>query len=145
MGRARQLPARVYLDGVTRAGGIAVLLPPQPVDDGVAARVLAGLDGLIITGGKDVDPAAYGHPPHPATDEPARDRDQWEFALLAAALRDGTPVLGICRGAQLLNVALGAPCTSTCPRSSATTATTRATRSSPHPRSAPPRAAGWRG
>ena len=97
----------VYLDGVTRAGGIAVLLPPQPVDDGVAARVVAGLDGLIITGGKDVDQAVYGHPPHPATDEPARDRDQWEFAVLAAALREGTPLLGICRGAQVLNVALG--------------------------------------
>lgn len=97
----------VYLDGVTGAGGIATLLPPQPVDAEVAARVLAGLDGLIITGGKDIDPAAYGHQPHPATEQPAPDRDAWEFALLAAALRQRTPVLGICRGAQLLNVALG--------------------------------------
>ena len=104
--RAGFLPA-VYLDGVTRAGGIAVLLPPQPVDGQIADRVIDGLDGLIITGGADVDPAAYGHDPHPATDAPARDRDAWEFALLAAALRRRMPVLGICRGAQVLNVALG--------------------------------------
>lgn len=97
----------VYLDGVTLAGGIAMLLPPQPVDAEIAAAVLDRLDGLIITGGADVDPAAYGHDPHPATDAPARDRDAWEFALLAGALRRRMPVLGICRGAQVLNVALG--------------------------------------
>lgn len=97
----------VYLDGVTLAGGIAALLPPQPVDAEIAEQVLRGLDGLVITGGKDVDPAAYGHPPHPETDEPAHDRDAWEFALLDAALRRDMPVLGICRGAQVLNVALG--------------------------------------
>ncbi len=97
----------VYLDGVTRAGGIAILLPPQSVDVAIADRVVDGLDGLIITGGKDIDPATYGHAPHPATEEPARDRDAWEFALLAAAMRRGVPVLGICRGAQVLNVALG--------------------------------------
>lgn len=104
--RASFLPA-VYLDGVTRAGGIAALLPPQPVDEKIADRVVNGVDGLIITGGRDVDPAYYGHQPHPATDEPATDRDAWEFALLAAALRRGVPILGICRGAQVLNVALG--------------------------------------
>ena len=97
----------VYLDGVTLSGGVAVLLPPQPVDAGVAERVLDPLDGLIVTGGRDVDPAAYGHQPHPATDEPARDRDAWEFALVDAALRRRMPILGICRGAQVLNVALG--------------------------------------
>ncbi len=97
----------VYLDGVTLAGGIVTLLPPQPVDADIAGRVLDALDGLIITGGKDLDPAAYGHQPHPATEEPAPDRDAWEFALLAAALRRRIPVLGICRGAQVLNVALG--------------------------------------
>jgi putative glutamine amidotransferase len=100
------LPA-IYLDGVTRAGGIATLLPPQPVDEVIAGRVLDGLDGLIITGGRDVDPAAYGHGAHPATDQPARERDAWEFALLRGALARNMPVLGICRGAQVLNVALG--------------------------------------
>ena len=97
----------IYLQGVLRTGGIVTLLPPQPVDAGIAARVIDGLDGLVITGGRDVDPGAYDHEPHPATDSPARDRDDWEFALLAAALRRRMPVLGICRGAQVLNVALG--------------------------------------
>jgi putative glutamine amidotransferase len=104
--KASFLPA-VYLQGVTLAGGIATLLPPQPVDDAIAERVLDGLDGLVLTGGRDVDPAAYGQAAHATTDEPARDRDAWEFALLRGALARGLPVLGICRGAQVLNVALG--------------------------------------
>ena len=100
------LPAQ-YFQGITRAGGIAVLLPPQPVDADAADRVLDGLDGLLITGGKDVDPAAYGQQPHPETDRPATVRDAWEFALLKGALQRDLPVLGICRGAQVLNVAFG--------------------------------------
>lgn len=98
---------KVYFEAVNRAGGIAILLPPQPVDAAIAEQVLAGLDGLIITGGKDVDPARYGQEPHPETDEPRRDRDAWEDALLTAAIESGIPFLGICRGAQLLNVARG--------------------------------------
>jgi putative glutamine amidotransferase len=104
--RASFLP-HIYYEGVTRAGGIAVLLPPQPVDDEIAARVLDGLDGLVITGGKDIDPARYAQAAHPQTDEPRRDRDAWEFALLGGAIGRRMPVLGICRGAQVLNVALG--------------------------------------
>ncbi len=100
------LPAG-YFQGITAAGGIAVLLPPQPVDREIAARALDGLDGLVITGGKDVDPASYGQRRHPATDQPGRDRDAWEFALLAEAIDRGLPVLGICRGAQVFNVAFG--------------------------------------
>ena len=84
-----------------------MLLPPQPVDPAIAERVLDGLDGLLITGGKDVDPNAYGQPPHPDTDEPGHQRDAWEFTLLDGALKRALPVLGICRGAQVLNVALG--------------------------------------
>ena len=104
--KASFLP-KVYFNAVNVAGGIAVLLPPQPVDDEIANRVLDGLDGLIITGGKDVDPARYGQEPHAETDEPRRDRDAWEDALLGAAIERGIPFLGICRGMQLLNVARG--------------------------------------
>jgi putative glutamine amidotransferase len=100
------LPA-IYIDGVTLAGGIAMLLPPQPTDDAIADRVLDGIDALVLTGGRDVDPAAYGHPAHATTDAPARDRDAWEFALVRRALARRLPVLGICRGAQILNVTLG--------------------------------------
>src|ERR1700712_1883512 len=59
---------KVYIDAVTDVGGIAVLLPPQPVDDEIAARTLSALDGLIVSGGKDVDPARYGQAPLPTTD-----------------------------------------------------------------------------
>ena len=107
--RASFLPA-TYVEGVNRAGGVAVLLPPQPVDTDIAERVLDGLDGLIITGGRDVDPPSYGQRPHPATDEPDaanRERDALEFALVDGAIRRGLPLLGICRGAQVINVALG--------------------------------------
>jgi putative glutamine amidotransferase len=98
---------KVYFEAVTRAGGIAVLLPPQPVDDEIANAVLDGLDGLIITGGKDVDPARYGQQPHPTTDQPRLDRDAWEDALLTAAIERELPFLGICRGLQVLNVNRG--------------------------------------
>jgi putative glutamine amidotransferase len=101
------LPA-IYMEGVNLAGGTAVLLPPQPVD--VVERVLDGLDGVILTGGCDMDPAAYGQQRHPTTDEPVpanRERDAWEIALALGAIRRGIPLLGICRGAQVMNVALG--------------------------------------
>jgi putative glutamine amidotransferase len=98
---------KVYFEAVTRAGGIAVLLPPQSVNTAIASRVLDGLDGLIITGGPDVDPARYDQQPHPSTDAPGVVRDAWEDALLLGAIERGLPFLGICRGAQVLNVALG--------------------------------------
>ena len=96
-----------YLDGVTEAGGIAVLLPPQPTTPVDAARVLSRLDGLIIAGGVDVDPARYGQEPHDKTDAPQRIRDEWDFALLDAAIAAEVPFLAICRGAQVLNVLRG--------------------------------------
>nr|WP_046287005.1 gamma-glutamyl-gamma-aminobutyrate hydrolase family protein [Mycobacterium sp. UM_NZ2] len=104
--RAGLLPAQ-YIQGITAAGGIAVLLPPQPVTPDIAACVLNGVNALVITGGRDLDPSGYGQTPHDETDRPDTTRDAWEFALLAEAMRRGMPVLGICRGAQVLNVALG--------------------------------------
>ncbi|WP_199180884.1 gamma-glutamyl-gamma-aminobutyrate hydrolase family protein [Cryobacterium sp. M23] len=98
---------QAYFDSVIRAGGIAVLLPPQPVDAAIADRVLDGLDGLVITGGKDVDPARYGQAAHTKTDEPRRDRDAWEHELIHRAIDRELPLLGICRGAQMLNIAQG--------------------------------------
>lgn len=104
--RASFLP-KVYIDAVTDAGGIAVLLPPQPSTAALARRVLASLDGLVISGGADVDPARYGQQPHAKTGAPRTDRDEWEDALLAAAIETKLPFLGICRGAQVLNITLG--------------------------------------
>ena len=99
---------KAYFDAVTDAGGIAVLLPPQPASprDRAHGRV-GGLDGLIVAGGADVDPARYGQPAHPRTGAPRTDRDAWEDALLTEAIATELPFLGICRGAQVLNVALG--------------------------------------
>lgn len=96
-----------YLDAVVEAGGIPVLLPPQPCDDDQAAQALAAVDALVIAGGADVDPRRYAAAPHPLTGAPREDRDAWEAALLRAALEAGTPFLGICRGLQVLNVELG--------------------------------------
>ena len=98
---------KVYFDAVNKAGGIAVLVPPQAIDADSAESILDGLDGLIICGGKDVDPARYGQVPHPLTDEPRPDRDALEDALLTAAINRELPFLGICRGAQMLNVIRG--------------------------------------
>ena len=98
---------KVYFQSVSDAGGIAVLLPPQPVNRAAAERVLDGLDALVLTGGKDVDPARYGQAAHPTTDAPRLDRDAWEAELAAAAIERGMPILGICRGLQLLNVLRG--------------------------------------
>jgi putative glutamine amidotransferase len=103
---AGYLPAD-YFEGVILAGGMAVLLPPQPADAAAVSEVLDRLDALVITGGYDLDPGAYGQQPHPTTDQPRAARDALEFALLRGALDRGLPVLGICRGAQVLNVAFG--------------------------------------
>ena len=105
--QASFLPA-VYIDAVTKAGGIAVLLPPQnPVDADIATQVVDGLDGLIVTGGGDVAPERYGAERHEKTDPLNAMRDAWEDALLAAAIDREVPFLGICRGLQVLNVNRG--------------------------------------
>jgi putative glutamine amidotransferase len=95
---------RTYLDAVLRAGGIPVLLPP--VGDG-AAECAGAIDGLILAGGADLDPATYHQQPHQETQGVQPYRDSFEFGLLTAALDANLPVLGVCRGMQLLNVALG--------------------------------------
>jgi gamma-glutamyl-gamma-aminobutyrate hydrolase PuuD len=93
-----------YVDAVERAGGRPLLLPPS--EAGVE-ETLAALDGIVFSGGSDVDPRAYGADAHPATDTPQERRDRAELALLAAALERDLPVLAVCRGSQLLNVARG--------------------------------------
>ncbi|MFB9539573.1 MULTISPECIES: gamma-glutamyl-gamma-aminobutyrate hydrolase family protein [Streptomyces] len=101
---AALLPAG-YPRLVRRAGGLAAMLPPD--DPLHAADIVARLDGLVIAGGPDVEPVRYGAEREPRTGPPARERDAWELALIDAALTAGVPLLGICRGMQLLNVALG--------------------------------------
>jgi putative glutamine amidotransferase len=94
---------RTYVDAIARSGAAPVLLPPQ-----AGARVPpTALDGLVLTGGADVDPARYGQAAGAHTQAPRPDRDAGEFALLEAALAAGLPVLAVCRGMQVLNVALG--------------------------------------
>ncbi|MFJ1594855.1 gamma-glutamyl-gamma-aminobutyrate hydrolase family protein [Kitasatospora albolonga] len=99
------LPA-AYPRLVRAAGGLAVLLPPDEAED-AARETVAALDGVVIAGGADVEPVRYGADPDPRTGPPARERDAWELALIGAAIEQGVPLLGICRGMQLLNVALG--------------------------------------
>ena len=104
--RAVFLP-QVYVNAVTAVGGIAVVLPPQPVNADVARGVIAGLDGLILSGGADINPASYGEAAHERTGAPRDDRDEFEAAVLQAAIDAELPFLGICRGAQMLNVTRG--------------------------------------
>lgn len=98
------LLTRDYVDSVVRAGGIPVLLPP--IGEG-APELVAKLDALILSGGPDVSPARYGEQQHPKTEETRPARDNYEFQLLTEALKADLPVLAICRGAQVLNAALG--------------------------------------
>jgi gamma-glutamyl-gamma-aminobutyrate hydrolase PuuD len=96
-----------YSAEVVAAGGVPVLLPPARVDDDAAQRALDALAGLVIPGGADVDPARYGAAAEPHTGVPRTDRDEWELLLVRGALDRRMPILAICRGMQLLNVALG--------------------------------------
>jgi len=93
-----------YVVGVELAGGRALLVPPS--EDGVE-ETLDVLHGLVFSGGSDLDPGLYGADPHPETTGIRADRDRAELALLEAALARDMPVLAICRGSQVLNVALG--------------------------------------
>ena len=104
--RAAMVPAG-YLGAVQRAGGLAVLLPPDPEATRDPDPVLDLLDGLILAGGVDVDPATYGASALPTTDPPNTERDAFELALARRALERDLPLLGICRGMQVMNVAAG--------------------------------------
>jgi putative glutamine amidotransferase len=102
--KADVLPVQ-YAVAVELAGGAPVLLPPSA--PALAPAVVARLDGLVISGGADVDPATYGAQPHERTAGWRPDRDAWELALLDAADARGIPVLGICRGMQVMAVHAG--------------------------------------
>lgn len=104
--QAMLLP-RSYIDAVQRAGGLVLMLPPDPALTDDPDPVLDLLDGLVLAGGADIDPATYGEPPHAETLGTVPERDRFEVALARRALERDLPVLGICRGMQLLNVARG--------------------------------------
>lgn len=96
-----------YTRAVQRAGGLALLLPPDPQAAEQPDALLDLVDGLVLAGGVDVDPASYGHEPHPSTAGWVPERDAFELALATRALERDLPLLGICRGMQVLNVARG--------------------------------------
>jgi putative glutamine amidotransferase len=96
----------VYVEAVRAAGGRAVLLPPGG-SDAEARETVAGLDGLVVSGGPDIDPARYGAARHPKTQRPVPVRDAWDLAITSSALSLGVPLLAICRGMQVLNVCRG--------------------------------------
>jgi len=106
-----KLPAALlplnYIDAIQAAGGLALMIPPDPALAENPDEVLASLDGLVLAGGNDVDPATYGAEPHPATAGLVPVRDATELALTRRAVQLDLPVLGICRGMQVLNVAMG--------------------------------------
>jgi len=99
---AALVPA-AYVRAVTRAGGVPLLVPPGAAYE----ETLDSVDGLIFSGGSDLDPELYGEDAHPETDGWVRERDDFELGLMQAALARDMPLLAICRGSQVLNVALG--------------------------------------
>ena len=105
--REAALLAFSYIEAIQRAGGMAVMIPPDQVFEHDPDGMLDLLDGLILAGGNDIDPANYGADPHPETHQLAPERDRAELALATRAVARDIPVLGICRGMQLINVAFG--------------------------------------
>jgi putative glutamine amidotransferase len=95
-----------YVRAVAQGGGVPLILS-QLMGNGNAARALDGCEGLVLTGGEDIDPSYYGAEPSAGLGSVDAERDRFELALFAAARSAGLPILGICRGIQLINVALG--------------------------------------
>ncbi len=104
--RAALLPYN-YLQAVQRAGALALMLAPDAQLTGEPEQALALVDGLMLAGGADIDPASYGQTAHAETVDTVPERDAFELALVGAAIERDMPVLGICRGMQLINVARG--------------------------------------
>jgi putative glutamine amidotransferase len=98
---------RTYPAAVQRAGGIALVLPPDEAALDTPDPFLDRVDALLLAGGADVDPATYGSTRHPKTGSTWPERDRFEVALIGRALERAMPVLGVCRGMQIVNVALG--------------------------------------
>ena len=98
---------RNYVDAVHRAGAMALLLVPDPALIEEPDEALDRIDGLMLAGGADIDPAAYGAEPHPATIGSVPERDAFEVALVRRALERDVPLLAICRGMQVMNIARG--------------------------------------
>lgn len=105
-GRAALL-GELYIASIQHAGGMVLMIPPDLRLESDPDAVLDRIDGLILVGGADVDPSAYGAEPHPRTNGTVPERDRSELALARRAVERTLPVLGICRGMQLLNVARG--------------------------------------
>ncbi len=106
-----KVPERAYVNGtyiraVQAAGGIPLLLTPHFTPE-VQAALWQRLDGLVLTGGGDIAPARFGEAPHPAVDDVSPARDELEIGLTQRAVADDVPLFAICRGVQVLNVALG--------------------------------------
>ena len=101
------LAPQAYANAIMHAGGFPILIPPLPEMDGFVDEALATIDGLILVGGSDVGASTYGAEPHPTNDPPNERRDEAELGLLSGALDRDMPLLGICRGFQLLNIAYG--------------------------------------
>jgi len=98
---------RSYSVAVQRAGGLALLLPPDDASAESPDQLLDLLDGLVLAGGSDLDPASYGARPHEQTGATSPERDRFELALAHGAIERDLPVLGVCRGMEVLNVAYG--------------------------------------
>ena len=103
--------ARAYSQAIINAGGIPLIIPHQPPKQ--LASLLSQVRGVVLTGGVDVDPQRYGEEPHPGCGEISPLRDELDFAVADWALGHDLPLLAICRGIQVLNVALGERCSRT--------------------------------